>query len=79
LGKKLAKQKKKTKVTQIKSRTSHFCPPSASLKNPSTPLATLALTMVAQEWTSGPQRKFMLARLSAYLAAVEDKGRLPLT
>jgi hypothetical protein len=35
--------------------------------------------MVAQEWTSGPQREFMLARLSAYLAAVEDKGRVPLT
>jgi hypothetical protein len=74
LGKKLAKKNKKIKVMQIKLHTSHFCPPSASLKNPSTPLATLTPTMVAQEWTSGPQHEFMLARLSAYLAAVEDKG-----
>ncbi|KAJ7841225.1 hypothetical protein B0H13DRAFT_2365838 [Mycena leptocephala] len=35
--------------------------------------------MVAHEWASEPQRQFMFARLSAYLAAVEDKTRVPLT
>jgi hypothetical protein len=34
--------------------------------------------MVAHEWASEPQHQFMFARLSAYLAAVEDKTRVPL-
>ncbi|KAJ7920506.1 hypothetical protein B0H13DRAFT_1867578 [Mycena leptocephala] len=35
--------------------------------------------MGAHEWATAPQHEFLLGRLSAYLAAVEDKHRVPLS